>query len=420
MRQFKQEFDGLNQALLGRPRAHAGGQPASILDHGLNMPGGLAHPFRREVPKGQLGRDQGVPENHVRMRRDLGFQQVRRRVAPHQLRIPTADLNLAQLRMGKRPPRDETAPAQGLILPLQQLQVVLDLVLPKPIHEAVTPAIRLLHIDAGHALRAPQLARPGIHAEVIVQPVVEDALDGLFGMVFEVVEDRHRRVAGQPGDGLADLLHRPQVGGRNRVIGAGAIRAQIHAAVGVKGDRARDVRVVDDELDHRPHLGFARWIGARAGLLAFDRPFDREVAIQVQSLERASELDRDPVVVLDLALGQNPIERPAVPARRVARDQQPCIVGMGLPRAVWVAHPHRQDAPVAIDIGQMQAVLALLERVGPGRRPNAAVALIQKELGPVRICPRHDIQRAGVQQPGELRVAAIPAQGLVEGIQRAG
>ena len=140
--------------------------------------------------------------------------------------------------------------------------------------------------EAGLALRAPELGRPGVHAEVVVDPVVGAALDRLLRVVLEVVEDGDGGVAGQARRLLADQLERAQVAGREVVVVVPGVRPQVDAAEGVVGDVARDVLPIDDRLDERAHLGLRGRVRARAQLLDLRAPVHREVPVQVETLER--------------------------------------------------------------------------------------------------------------------------------------
>ena len=150
----------------------------------------------------------------------------------------------------------------------------------------------------------------------------------------------------------------------------------MHAAERVIGDVAGDVRSIDHGLHHRANLRLGSGIWPRAVLIAFGDPFHGIVAIEIEAVQRRRRLDRDAIVILNHAFGQQPIELAA--ARRVvgfARNEQARIAGIGLPRAIGIAHAHHEDAAIAVDVFFDQAVLLIGARVGAHARSD--------ELGPI-------------------------------------
>ena len=174
-------------------------------------------------------------------------------------------------------PVDEALAAQLLVAPAQQLEIVLGRVLAIPVDELVL-------VDAGLALRAPELDRPGEQAEVVVQPVVEDAGDHFLGVVAKVVEDRDVRVAGELGALLRRSSGRSKSSAGKVVVRLVAVRAQQHAAIGMERDAAGDVRVAGDERDHGAHLRLRAGNGPGALLLVLLAPARRKVAVEVEPL----------------------------------------------------------------------------------------------------------------------------------------
>ena len=239
-----------------------------------------------------------------------------------------------ELRVLERVPVDVALPVQLLVVPLEQLQVVLGLVVTNPLDEAVVGDPRL-------ALRAPELRRPRVDAVVVVEPVVTATLDRLLRVVLEVVEHRDRRIAGELRRLLADQLVGAQVTRRVVLVGIARVRAQMDTGERVVRDVARDVRARDDGLDHRARLGLGGRKRPGAGLLALGSPLHREVAVEIESLERRRDLDRDPVVVADRALPEQPVVLAAFLVG-VAAHHQARLLGMRLPGAVRIAHAHHQ------------------------------------------------------------------------------
>jgi hypothetical protein len=299
-----------------------------------------------------------------------------------------------------------------LIAPLQQLQVVFGRVVAVPVDPVVL-------VDAGFLVGGPDLHRPEQRAQVLVHPVLR-AGDDLLGVVLEVVEGADRRVAGEPGADVGQALDHPQVFGRHVVVGHGAHGPQDHARMRVEADRRADVGVLDDEVDHGPHFGLARGVGAGAELFVFLAPEGREVAVQVQALAVAVHLDLQAVEVDEGALGHHPVVGAAELAR-LARDHQPRLVGVALPGAVRVGHAHLQHAAVAVDVLDRQAVHRLLvERIGPGGRADEARLVGQRQLGAVGVQARAEVDHPGVEQLGDPGIAAMPGHQLVQPVQAGG
>ena len=264
----------------------------------------------------------------------------------------------------------------------------------------------LVALDSSLALWAPELCRPGVDPEVVVQPVVRSALDRLLRVVLEVVEDRDRRIAGDFRGLLAEQLVRPQVVRRIVIVGVARIRAQVDAAEGVVREMCRDVRPLDDRLHHRPDLGLRRRVGAGAALLCFDRPLHRKVAVQVEALERRRDLDRHAVVVPDPPLPEHP-EVLAALLVGIAPHHEPRLVRMRLPGAVGIADPHHQDAAVSVEVLLVEAINLLDERPRAGARADEAGPVGERQLRAVGVEPWDDVERAGVDDASDALVAAV-------------
>ena len=210
-----------------------------------------------------------MPDEPARERRDFLFQEVGRRIGPGVEAVPAAEFDRAQLRMVEGVPVDEALALERAVVPLHQLQVVFERMLAVPVDELVVR-------DAGLPLRAPDLHRPGEHAAVVVHPGIEIAGDDFLRVVAEIVVGGNRRIAGDPGAVLADLLVGPQVFRRHLLIGKVGVRPQQDAAVGVKGDGAGDVRMPRDESGDGGDLRFRGGEGTGAGLFVLGTPVRRE------------------------------------------------------------------------------------------------------------------------------------------------
>src|SRR4029453_3825939 len=273
-------------------------QPARVLHDQADVPGirsGRCDLGRADF---ELRRDQRLPQQPLRKARDLFLAQGGRGVGKYRHPVPAADLDLAELWMLEWSPGHVSGVVRvrrcDALRPFVGLEVVLD----RMVTEPVDP---VLVVDAGFFLRIPDLDGPDVHAEMLVDPVKRTA-DVFAGVVLELVPDRDRRIAGQLFTLLADGLVGPQVLGRQLVVRSVAERSQQHAREGVDAGAAADVRVLDEKVHHRAHLGFRRRIRTGAELLEFLSPVRREVAVQVEALrvaEHAGDLDRAAVGACD-------------------------------------------------------------------------------------------------------------------------
>src|SRR6476469_1294758 len=101
--------------------------------------------------------------------------------------------------------------------------------------------------NAGLLLRAPDLNRPAKHSHVFVEPGVETAADDLIGMVAKLVINRGRRIAGDVGPGLPDLLEGPEIFTRKRIVALVIVWTQDHTAKRMEGNAAGDIWMVGDK-----------------------------------------------------------------------------------------------------------------------------------------------------------------------------
>ena len=105
------------------------------------------------------------------------------------------------------------------------------------------------------------------------------------------MEDRDRRVPGSLRGLVAQQLVGAQVARRKVIVVVGRVGAQMDTRERVVRDQAGDVRPRGDRLAVGARLGLGERKRARAGLLAFRGPLDREVAVQVKPFERRRDLD---------------------------------------------------------------------------------------------------------------------------------
>src|ERR1051325_11098620 len=116
---------------------------------------------------------------------------------------------------------------ENLIIPLKQLEVIIKRMLTIPINELEVLNLSLLHWT-------PKLHCPGVHTHMVVCPSIKATGNDLFGMIFEIMEDRDVWITREFRSLLTDLLERPQILGRHFIIGAVIIWPQQHATHRVK------------------------------------------------------------------------------------------------------------------------------------------------------------------------------------------
>ena len=82
------------------------------------------------------------------------------------------------------------------------------------------------------------------------------------------------------------------------------------------------------------------------------------------------------------------------------------VVGMRLPRPVRVLHAHEQDAPVAVDVLAVEAVLGLVARIRPHAR-TAEAPVCEPRVGAVRVDAGDDVERSRVDCVSHARVVGV-------------
>src|SRR5262245_1364609 len=101
----------------------------------------------------QTGRDEQVPDQPARKRRDFLFEPLRWRVIHGVEAIPAAQLDRTQLGMVEGVPIQIAPATKMFITPSQQLEIVFDRVIAEPIHISIVR-------NASLTLRTPEFNRP--------------------------------------------------------------------------------------------------------------------------------------------------------------------------------------------------------------------------------------------------------------------
>src|SRR5581483_7918161 len=195
----------------------------------------------------------------------------------------------------------------------------------------------------------------------------------------------------------ADLLVRPQVLGRKRVVGQVRVRTQQNSAVSMEGHPRGDVGMRADELHCRMNFGLGGRKRAGAVLLVLLPPPRGKVTVQVELLLARLQVDRYTIEVLDQSFGK---QTKVLPAHfgRLAANHQPGITIADLPRTIRIRHAHRKDAAITVDVLALQSTDRL---VVMGVRSCAGAKQLgnirECQLRPVRVEPRADVERAAVE-----------------------
>ena len=81
---------------------------------------------------------------------------------------------------------------------------------------------------------------------------------------------------------------------------------------------------------------------------------------------------------------------------------------MVLPQAVRIGNAHLQDAAVAVDVLDGEPLdLLVVPRIGTRARAHPFRLVGERPFGAVRIDPRTDVERAGVERARHVRILAV-------------
>ena len=287
---------------------------------------------------------------------------------------------------------------------------------------------RLLALDPELLEQIPELDHVGERAALVIGVIGEVAVQRLLGLVEELVEAAHRRVARVLGHPRLDLLvdreiHRVHLG-----VGLVAERPDEHAAEGVQVEPREDVRVAGREFHDRARLGRAARIMPRADLLLLRRPRVREIPVEVVQVvgEEEGRRNRPAVEVGDAPLGIEPeigtrvLGHARAHHRRIEALSR--IVADLHQLAVRVLAPHVARDAVTVDVGALPVGVALVGAVVDRARANVAAAL-EHLLRPVGRDSRNDVEQRlldGLRHVRRKRLAADleVARGAARGCPR--
>ena len=245
----------------------------------------------RRVSDLEARRAQRLVDGELGVRCDLGAQQVGRRVVPHVERrssrrarpVRAAGGRTGTSRRGQSgwcsSHHRSTASASSSVGPRYQKWV-----------DCLWPVAAMDDV--------PVLGRPAVDAEVLVGPVVGGAAHRVRRIPREVLEHRVRRVAGERGAALGELLPRPDVTRRQ----ASSRRRSTRAA---GSPRPTCGRRCSRRCSGRATM--ARTSASISGSLSGwsplpgtpGAPAGGEVAVEVERLRRPWRRDREVVVVVD-------------------------------------------------------------------------------------------------------------------------
>ena len=90
---------------------------------------------------------------------------------------------------------------------------------------------------------------------------------------------------------------------------------------------------------------------------------------------------------------------------------------MRLPKSVRVRNPHLQDATVAIDVLDRQALdRVLIVRVGAGARAHVLRLVGERPFGAIGVHARTEVEHARVERAGDLRILAVALDQVLQEI----
>src|SRR5689334_1735612 len=104
-------------------------------------------------------------------------------------------------------------------------------------------------------------------------------------------------------------------------------RPQQHATPRMERRAASDVRMTHDEVDDGTDLRLRGWIRPRTLLLEFLPPARRKVAVEIEAMPRALDLQRVAVVVVVATFRQHAVIR-AAGLDRITADHQSRLLRM--------------------------------------------------------------------------------------------
>ena len=236
---------------------------------------------------------------HLHLRHLVGLVERERHVAVAQLLVhearrqaplgllPAAHLDLAELRMIEFLPLDVLVP---------ELEEVVEVVLAALSGDRAVGVLLLLDQRGAVEVLAtvPQLIRERQHAEAIVGPVDEPAVDGV-----EAAPDHEVAVVRKhPFTLRAKLVVDAHIGAGILALPLRTRSAQDHAAVVVVRLHAGNVRVHHEKVVDRLRFGQLERVIHRAALDVFRLPVGRPVAIAVVAADRIL-VDAPVAVVVD-------------------------------------------------------------------------------------------------------------------------
>jgi hypothetical protein len=155
-----------------------------------------------------------------------------------------------------------------------------------------------------------------------------------------------------------------------------------------------------------------------AGAVLLGIPASGEVAVHV-AVVGLVDLHVDAVVVVDEALGVETVVGAALLAG-LPLDHQAVVHGTLLPFPERVRDAHGDDVTVAVDVLGLEAAVAIRAREVAAVAAPEVVGRLQRELGAVGVDPRQHVEDLLVDEAGDLLVAAVVGEELVDGVERHG
>jgi hypothetical protein len=356
-----------------------------VLDHHLDAGQAAGQRDALHLAEAQGRRQGGDPQQMVGLRGADDADQLRRRVPDPPARIDAAQLHLAELRVLEAAPGHQDPAVVLVAVPPGQL----DQLVAAELLVVVDELLGARHAEPRE--QVPQLHHVGEGAALVVGVVGQVAVQGLVGLVGELLEARHHRVAGELLGPGAHLLEDLEVLLVELGVGGVAERADEDAAEGVEVEPGEDLRVARGELDDGARLGLRGRVGAGADLLVTRRPRPGEVAVEIDGVVADEDRGGHGVAVpgLDRPLRVDLVEGPLVV--EAARHQQAGEARRLDQLAGGIDDAHHQRQAVAVDVTGLPARRAAIRPLVAGHRADVAAGA-QHGLGPVGAHPRHHVE----------------------------
>ncbi len=176
--------------------------------------------------------------------------------------------------------------------------------------------------------------------------------------------------------------------------------------------------MANDKVDDGADLGLGGRVWSGALLLEFLAPARRKIPVEIEPLQRALDFQRKTIVAVIAALGHDPVVgSPGL--GRVTPHHQAWLLRMRFPQAVGIGNAHLQDAPVAVDVLDDEAIrLLFVERIRTRRRTHPFRPVRKRPFRAVGIDPRANVESPRVERARHLGIRTVLSDQRVDEIER--